>query len=269
MTGGSVTEELLRRDRWIVVGGLLALCLLSWAWLLAGSGTGMSIAATTTWQFPPPPMSAAGAAPWDAAYWVVMLLMWWIMMIAMMVPSASPMILLYARVYRHGQESGRDLSPMVPTAAFAAGYLLAWLLFSAFATGLHFALEQSGLVHRMTLWSTTSTLSGIFLVVAGLYQFSPWKNRCLQACRSPVSFLSSHWRKTRGGALRMGMEHGFYCVGCCWSLMLLLFVGGVMNLVWIAALAAIVLLEKLHGLGYRVARGVGLAMLAGGIYLLF
>ncbi|HEX2140103.1 MAG TPA: DUF2182 domain-containing protein [Woeseiaceae bacterium] len=264
----SAAELLLRRDRWIVGGGLLLLCLLCWAYLLAGSGTGMSVAAMTSWQFPPPAAEGLAGGSWGAAYWIVMLLMWWIMMIAMMVPSAAPMILLYARVYRHGQEAGAELSPVVPTAAFTAGYLLAWLLFSGFATGLHFVLEASGLVHRMMMWSTTTVLSGSFLVAAGLYQFSPWKNRCLQECRSPVQFLSTHWRKTRIGALRMGAEHGVFCIGCCWSLMLLLFAGGVMNLVWIAGLAAIVLLEKLHRFGHQVARGAGAAMLAGGLYLL-
>lgn len=267
MIDRSATERLLRRERWIVGGGLLLICVLCWAYLLAGSGTGMSIGAMTSWQFPPPAMDAAGGASWSAAWWIVMLLMWWIMMIAMMVPSAAPMILLYARVYRHAQEA-EETSAVAPTATFAAGYLLAWLLFSFLATGLHFALEQSGFVHRMTMWSTTAALSGSFLVVAGLYQFSPWKNRCLHHCRSPVSFLSTHWRKSRAGALRMGLDHGLYCVGCCWSLMLLLFVGGVMNLVWIAALAAIVLLEKLHRSGRLVARGAGAMLTAAGVFLL-
>ncbi len=265
--GSSAAEALLRRDRWIVGGGLLLICALSWAWLLAGSGTGMSMAAMLSWQFPPP-MMRGGGGTWSAGYWLLVLLMWWIMMIAMMVPSAAPMILLYARVYRHGRQSGADLSPVVPTAAFAGGYLLAWLLFSAAATGLHFTLEQSGLVHRMTMWSTTATLSGAFLAGAGLYQFSPWKNRCLNRCRSPASFLAAHWRKTRAGALRLGMHHGLYCIGCCWSLMLLLFVGGVMNLVWIAGLAALVLLEKLHRFGHWIARGAGAVMVTAGITLL-
>jgi predicted metal-binding membrane protein len=264
----TAAERLLRHDRWIVGGGLFLVCLLSWIYLLAGSGTGMSISAMTSWQFPPPAAGGFGSGSWSAAYGIVMLLMWWIMMIAMMVPSAAPMILLYARVYRHGQQAGAGLAAVVPTAAFVAGYLLAWLLFSGFATGLHFALEHSGLVHRMTMWSTTAALSGTFLVGAGLYQFSPWKDRCLQHCRSPVSFLSTHWRKSRAGALRMGVDHGLYCIGCCWSLMLLLFVGGVMNLVWIAGLAAIVLLEKLHRYGRLFARAAGGLMLAAGAYLL-
>jgi predicted metal-binding membrane protein len=264
----SAAERLLRRDRWIVGGGLLLVCLLSWIYLLAGSGTGMSIAAMTSWQFPPPATGGPGGGSWSAAYWIIMLLMWWIMMIAMMVPSAAPMILLYARVYRHGQPAGAGLAAAVPTAAFVAGYLVAWLLFSGLATGLQFALERSGLVHRMTMWSTTAALSGAFLVVAGLYQFSPWKNRCLNRCRSPVEFLSTHWRKSRAGALRMGVDHGLYCIGCCWSLMLLLFVGGVMNLVWIAGLAVIVLLEKLHRYGRSFARAAGALMLAAGAYLL-
>lgn len=213
------------------------------------------------------PMTHA-AVPWPASRWIVMLLMWWIMMIAMMVPSAAPMVLLYARVYRQGKESGRLSAPFVPASAFAAGYLLAWLLFSVLAVALHFMLEQGGFVHGMAMSSTSARLSGGFLVAAGLYQFSPWKNRCLARCRSPVSFLSSHWRKSAAGAVRMGIEHGLYCVGCCWSLMLLLFVGGVMNFLWIAGLAIFVLAEKLLPFGRWTARAAGVLLLAAGLWLI-
>jgi predicted metal-binding membrane protein len=267
-TRDTLTERVLRRDRWLIGAGLALICLLAWWYLLEGSGTGMSAASMTTWRFPPPEPAAARGAAWGAAYWVVVLLMWWIMMIAMMVPSAAPMILLFARVHRHapGTDSGR--SSIVPTAAFASGYLVAWFAFSALATLLHWVLEQSGFVHHVTMWSTADTLSGVFLVVAGAYQFSPLKNACLQQCRSPAVFLSQRWRSSRIGAARMGAQHGLFCIGCCWSLMLLLFVGGTMNLIWIAGLAIVILLEKLHPRGRWIARGGGVLMVAAGGYLL-
>ncbi|MGH8194706.1 MAG: DUF2182 domain-containing protein [Woeseiaceae bacterium] len=259
-------EWLLRRDRWVIGCGLLLICLLCWWYLLGGLGSGMSVAAMTSWQFPPPAMAGTEDVPWRPSHWLIMLLMWWVMMTAMMVPSAAPMILLYAKVYRHNRKEG---SPIAPTAAFAGGYLLGWFAFSALATLLHWGLEQSGFVHRMTMWSTTATLSGSFLVAAGIYQFTPWKSVCLTHCRSPAVFLSTHWRTSRQGAVRMGVVHGLYCVGCCWTVMLLLFVGGVMNVVWIAGLAVLVLLEKLHRLGRWIARGAGGLMVAAGAYLLF
>lgn len=240
--------------------GLVLICLLAWCYLLAGSGD-------TSHADMAMPMAGDGVH-WDAARWTVMLLMWWIMMIAMMVPSAAPMVLLYAEVYRKGQRDGRLASPIVPTAAFAGGYLLAWLAFSVAAVLLHYGLEASGLVQGMMIWSTSERLSGAFLALAGLYQFSPWKERCLAHCRSPVAFLSSHWRASVGGAVRMGVDHGLWCIGCCWSLMLLLFVGGVMNLAWVAALAALVLAEKLLPFGRWIARAAGIAMIAAGAWLL-
>lgn len=268
ITSNTITERLLRRDRWIVGAGLALICLLSWWYLIGGSATGMSAAAMLLPEFPSSAHTGMESAPWGLSYWVVMLFMWWIMMIAMMVPSAAPMILLYAKVYRHGRNEGSEGSSVAPTAAFAGGYLLAWLAFSALATLLHWGLEQSGVVDRMTMWSTTATLSGSFLIAAGLYQFSPLKKLCLTHCRSPAVFLSAHWRKSHLGAVRMGVEHGLYCIGCCWSLMLLLFVGGVMNLVWIAGLAIIVLLEKLTRFGRWIERGLGTLLILAGLYLM-
>jgi predicted metal-binding membrane protein len=261
-------ESLLRRDRWVIGIGLALICVIGWLFLIGGAATGMSAVAMSSWEFPPPVHALTAGAAWDLSYWIVILLMWWIMMIAMMVPSAAPMILLYAKVYRHNAHRERQPSPVAPTAAFAGGYLMAWFAFSALATVLHWALESSGLVHRMTMWSTTTALSGAFLLAAGIYQFSPLKELCLRQCRSPAAFLSTHWRASRWGAARMGIEHGVYCVGCCWSLMLLLFVGGVMNLVWIAGLAIIVLLEKVTLPGRWIARAAGALMVLAGTYLL-
>jgi len=266
MTGQTATERLLRRERLFIVAGLLVICLLSWAYVLAGAGTGMSTLAMSTWQFPPPLYGGAARA-WPSTYWLIMLVMWWVMMIAMMLPSAAPMILLYARVVRHNRRLSGESGAIVPAVAFLLGYLLAWLLFSAGATLLQWLLEQSGLVHGMMMWSNSYLLTAVLLVGAGLYQLSPLKYACLAHCQSPAAFLSRYWRNGWSGALRMGAAHGLYCVGCCWTLMLLLFAGGVMNLVWIAGLAVLVLLEKLV-LRPALVRVSGFILLLAGICLL-
>lgn len=228
----------------------------------------MSTIAMTTWQFPPPVKMGIMGAPWDLSYWIVMSMMWWIMMIAMMVPSAAPMILLYARVHRHAQKQSPADESIVPTAAFGSGYLVSWLAFSLAATFLQWTLEQLGLLHTMLMWSTSTVLSGFFLFAAGAYQVSPLKKVCLKHCRSPIMFLTQHWRKSRLGAFQMGLNHGLYCVGCCWFLMALLFVGGIMNLIWIAGLAVFVLVEKLSRYGYLIGRVSGFVMMAVGVYVL-
>lgn len=259
----TAVERLVRRDRLIVAGGLVALTVLSWLFVLSGAGTGMSVAAMTTWQFPPP-VRPGLAAGWSVHYWLIMLAMWWVMMVAMMVPSAAPMILLYARVVRHGQRKGQIDAAVVPTAVFGLGYLTAWFGFSTAAVLLQWCLEQVGLMHMMKMWSVNKWLTGALLVAAGLYQLSSLKQVCLHHCRTPMEFLSQHFRPGRLGALRMGIGHGLYCVGCCWVLMALLFAGGIMNLVWVAGLAIFVLIEKLAPIGPVVARATGVVLLAGG-----
>ena len=268
MTGMTAIEALLRRERLIIAAGLILICLLGWLYVIGGAGTGMSTADMSTWQFPPPVHMSNFEVPWDWSYWILMALMWWVMMIAMMVPSAAPAILLYARVYRNAQAKGQIGHAAIPTAAFVSGYLFAWLGFSLLATFMQWSLEQAGLVDAMMMWSTNSVLSGSFLTAAGIYQLSPLKRVCLKHCRSPADFISRHWRKNRLGAVRMGLEHGLYCVGCCWFLMALLFVGGIMNLVWIAGLAIFVLLEKIAPFGHVFGRVSGLLMIAAGGYLL-
>jgi len=265
--GVTTAEALLRRDRPIVAACLCIICLLSWYYLLTGAGTGMSAAAMSTWQFPPP-VYPGSPGHWLPSYWGLMLVMWWVMMIAMMLPSAAPMVLLYARVQRHNWKRAGITDALVPTMTFVAGYLASWLFFSLLATVLQWLLERLGLVHGMMMWSSSHSLSGAFLLLAGGYQFSPLKGACLSHCRNPAGFLSRHWRSGRVGALCLGWLHGLYCVGCCWILMLLLFVGGIMNLVWIAGLALVVVLEKLLPRGEWVARGAGIAMVAVGAWLL-
>jgi predicted metal-binding membrane protein len=193
-----------------------------------------------------------------------MIVMWWVMMIAMMTPSAAPTILLYARIHRFALESNEHADKLATTGAFAAGYLLAWLAFAFAATALQWALERSGLVSMMMMGSRSRVLSAATLIAAGLYQWSPLKNACLAHCRAPASFLSRHWRPRVVGALRLGAMHGVYCIGCCWMLMALLFVGGVMNLVWVVALAVLVLVEKALPPGPWVGRVAGAALIVWG-----
>jgi len=261
----SPIERALRRDRLIVLGGLLAIVALAWLFVLEGAGTGMSVRAMTTSRFPPPVIPHGNEA-WPARYWFIMLLMWWVMMIAMMTPSAAPMVLLYARVARQAR---RQTPPaVVATAWFVLGYLLSWLAFSAAAVSVQWTLERLGLVHMMMMWSLDRWLSATLLIAAGIYQLSPLKDICLGACRSPVQFLSRHWREGQAGAIRLGMIHGLYCVGCCCLLMALLFAGGVMNVLWIAGLAVLVLIEKVAPYGRQIAGVAGAVAIAAGIYVI-
>jgi predicted metal-binding membrane protein len=262
-------ETLLRRERAIIGVALAVLTALAWLWVFLGSGTGMNPMAMTTWQFPPPQPSMMMPGDWSLAYWLTMLVMWWVMMIAMMLPSAAPMILLYARVARHGQARGQIPGAVAPTAVFAAGYLVCWLGFSALATALQFALERAGLVDGMLMWSTDRWLTAGLLIGAGLYQLSPLKTTCLAQCRAPAEFLARHWRPGRRGAFQLGIVHGAYCLGCCWALMLLLFAGGMMNLVWLAGLAMLVLIEKLAPVGAVLTKTIAvLLLLLGGAALM-
>jgi predicted metal-binding membrane protein len=266
----SLTESVLRRDRWLVAAGLVVLTALSWVYIIAGAGMGMPAWHMISISLFPHriaemPMAGMGhAGPWVASHWLLVLAMWWVMMIAMMTPSAAPLILLYGRVTRHAQAHGRLAAGIVPTAAFAAGYLLTWFAFSIAATVLMWALEQGGSVSATSMGSRSAWLSASILIAAGLYQLSPLKHTCLRVCRGPAQFLSQHWRPGSFGALRMGLEHGVFCVGCCWILMALLFVGGVMNPVWIGILAIFVLAEKLGPHGPWLAYASGVILLAWG-----
>jgi predicted metal-binding membrane protein len=274
-----VLERLLKRDRVITLVALAALCALAWLYIAMGAGLGMRAREMTTFALFPhqqaheampgmPDMDMGAAATckttWGFSTWVLMIVMWWIMMIAMMTPSAAPTILLYAVVHRHALAQGQAQDKIAPTGAFAAGYLLVWLGFAIAAVTLHRTLESTELVSAMTMGSRSRWLSGAVLITAGVYQLSTLKNTCLAHCRMPTSFLSRHWRPHASGALRLGAMHGAYCVGCCWMLMVLLFVGGVMNLAWIAALAILVLIEKALPAGQWVGRGVGIALICWG-----
>lgn len=259
----------LGAERRLIVASLVAVTLVAWTylWLLAaGMARGdMALMGMSSGDaMPMQDMPGMGPAPWTAATFGLMFLMWWIMMVAMMVPSSMPTILLYARVQHHWlpeQHATRHV------ALFTAGYLLAWAAFSAIATTTQWALNASGLLAPMTL-SVSATIGAALFAAAGLYQLSPLKNVCLRHCRSPAEFLAQHRRPGAAGALLTGSHHGLYCVGCCWLLMALLFAGGVMNLLWVAALAVLVLLEKLVPFGHWLARASGVAMLGAAAYLL-
>jgi predicted metal-binding membrane protein len=204
--------------------------------------------------------------PWRMTDFVFMFVMWAVMMVGMMTPSVTPMVLLYATAGRNAVAHGR---PLAATGWFLAGYLTAWIAFSLFATGAQWILTQLALLTPM-MQSASGIFGGSVLIAAGLYQWSPVKDICLKQCQSPLGFLMSRggFRSEPLGALRLGAEHGLYCVGCCWVLMALLFVGGVMNVLWIAGLAVLVLLEKVVPTGRLVSRLAGAALAATGLYLL-
>jgi len=225
---------LLRHERWIVGGGIALLVALSGAYVATGAGMGGAMAM----------QPSVGAV----------IIMWWVMMAAMMLPSAAPAILLYANVRTM---RGSD-SPIAATWVFLSGYLALWLLFSIAA-----AIAQRLLTGpSMTLDSRPGEAA--VLIAAGLYQLSPIKGACLRQCRAPAQFISRHWRPRWTGALRLGLLHGAYCVGCCWLLMALLFVGGVMNLLYVVAIALLVAIEKLAPRGQWIGQVTGLALIVWG-----
>jgi predicted metal-binding membrane protein len=202
--------------------------------------------------------------PWTLADAALMASMWAVMMVGMMVPSAAPMTLLYAGVAR---KAAADGSSLAPTAIFVIGYLLMWTFFSMAAAAAQWGLERAALLSPGMV-ATSPALGASLLIVAGAYQLTPIKRACLRHCRSPAHLLSQRWRDGVGGALRMGIEHGAYCLGCCWALMALLFVGGVMNLIWVAAIALFVLLEKLAPHGAGGGRLAGAGLIVAGIVIL-
>jgi predicted metal-binding membrane protein len=212
-------EAVLRRDRQAVIAGLVAVIALSWIWILLGAGTGMSAMGMLFGSGAEGMATMMAPAVWTLGYAGIMFTMWWVMMTAMMLPSAAPILLLFARINRKEKSAGR---PFIPTGIFAAGYLFAWGAFSGLATGLQWALERLGLLSPMMV-TTSYWLGGAILLAAGVWQLTPIKGICLRHCRSPMGFLVQSWRPGRGGAFRMGLEHGSFCLGCCWFLMGLLF----------------------------------------------
>ncbi|SOZ39042.1 DUF2182 domain-containing protein [Cupriavidus neocaledonicus] len=250
-------ENVLGRERAITSLGLVVIVALSWGYLWTGAGTGMSALDMTAVTLFPHRLPG-GIAGMDTPLSLV-ILMWWVMMIAMMTPSAAPVVLLYRRVLRHhGTAAGGSAATSM---LLLAGYLTAWLGFAVGAASLQLALQPSGLISAMMLWSKSALLSAGVLLAAGVYQFSPLKRACLAQCRAPAAFLVAHWRPGAAGSFLLGLRHGAYCVGCCWLLMALLFVGGIMNIVWIAALSLMVFVEKVLPGGERAGRVLGVLLI--------
>ena len=248
----------LSREQWLVLLCLLSLVALAWLVLLR-------LAASMAAPGGMADMAMAGMPmPWSAVDALLMLAMWAVMMVGMMLPSALPMILLYQQMLR------RYLAPPQRHLAlllFCLAYLLVWSGFSLLATGLQWGLDQLALLNPQ-MRSDSRWLGAALLLSAGVYQWLPGKAACLAHCHGPVQFLMSHWRPGIAGGWRMGLAHGLYCLGCCWALMGLLFVGGVMNLLWVALISGYVLLEKLLPRGPWLGRIAGLLLLAWGLALL-
>ena len=265
MIGSLIAPSQLNRDRFIVVAGLLVLIGVSWSYLFFVSNdmnsTDMQMSPGMGWS-----AVTADVMPWGTAEWVSMFTMWSVMMIGMMIPSASPMILLFSKVNRQRQDGNQ---PYVSTGIFVIGYVIVWTFFSVFATSANYILHASSLLSGVMGQSESAILGGCLLIAAGLFQWTPWKNACLDQCRTPMGFLMTEWRDGGIGALRMGLKHGLYCVACCWLIMLLIFVLGVMNLVWIAALSIFVLLEKVVPKGLWIGRASGIVFVIWGSLLLF
>jgi len=265
---------LLRRDRLTVAAALITVTLLAWAyllWLAADMATSMNTGAMSGDMAGMDMSGMAGAiAPairtWAPADFAFMFAMWAVMMVGMMTPSVAPMVLLYAGVGRNASESG---TPFASTGWFFAGYLAVWIAFSALATCAQWALTILALLTPMMATAST-ILGGIVLVAVGLYQWTPLKQTCLRSCQAPLAFLMAHggFSDTPLGAVRLGIAHGGYCLGCCFALMALLFVGGIMNVLWIAGLTILVLLEKIVASGRLIPRISGALIGAAGIWLL-
>jgi predicted metal-binding membrane protein len=248
--------DLLLRQRIVILAALAAIAALAWLYLFIAAADMTAAMAG---------MDRAMVMPSRSATELLLLFaMWSVMMVGMMLPSVAPVILTFGTVNRNRRARGE---PYVPSALFTAGYLLAWIGFSLAATLAQEALERANLLSPMDMTTNSRLLGGFLFVAAGLYQFTPVKLACLRFCRSPIDFVVNHWRDGPGGALRMGLTHGLYCLGCCWTLMLLLFVGGVMNLLWVAALAIVVLGEKLTA-GPWIGRAGGLLLTGYGIWLI-
>jgi predicted metal-binding membrane protein len=249
-------ERALRRDRILVLGGLAAILAPAWIYLVRVSLDMYGpMRGPSAWMM---------RATWDAPFVGLVFVMWSVMMAGMMLPSAAPAILIFARAARSGEAAYR---PVLRAYLFAAGYLSVWLGFSLAATALQALFASRALVTPM-MESATPYFAAALLALAGTYQWSASKRACLRHCRGPVAFLSEHWRPGLRGALGMGAQHGLYCLGCCWALMLLLFAGGVMSLTWIAGLSLFVLFERTSPFGETGDRVAGTAILGAAAGLL-
>lgn len=260
LPGGAVFASkptLAPRDRNLILACIGIITALAWLYLFHLAKE-MSLAVAQSNMMAAMGMTAD--APWTAADFFLTFAMWAVMMVGMMGPSAAPMILLFGAARARGGSRGASAAAGI----FGLGYAAVWTAFSALATGAQWGLHKAALLSAAMTVSSRPIAAAV-LIVAGLYQLSPWKNGCLVHCRSPLNFLMTHWREGTWGAFEMGVTHGTYCLGCCWALMIVLFAVGVMNLAWVAGLAAFVLLEKVAPKGVLVARLSGAVLVAFGI----
>ena len=250
----------LSRDRIVVLLALLGVTILAWLYLIADRErmADMDMSAM------PGMADMAMPMPWSASEFALTFAMWWIMMLGMMLPSAAPTIMIVATMARRQRARGQAFAPV---SVFTIGYLLVWGGFCVAATALQWGLDQAALLSP-ALATNSAMIGGGLFILCGLYQFTPFKYSCLRQCRSPVAFLLNHWRDGWQGALRMGVHHGLYCLGCCWVLMVLMFAVGVMNLAWVAAITVFVFAEKLLPGGIWIGRVAGALMLGFGAHLL-
>jgi predicted metal-binding membrane protein len=263
----------LRRDRIVIVLALAMLTALAWSYLLWLSADlkmdiKMHIMDMGDFRMIPFGMGFLMPAqmPWRAMEFAFVFAMWTVMMVGMMTPSAAPMFLMYARVGRQTQAQSR---PLVATVWFGAGYFLVWIAFALLATLVQWAFDRIVLLD-FTMATTSTVVGGFLFVAAGSYQWTRLRDVCLTQCQKPFAFLMRQggFRGDALGSLMLGVRHGAYCVGCCWALMALLLVGGVMNVLWIFLLALFILLEKVTPFGRQIALLAGVILIAGGVWLL-
>ena len=250
----------LTRDHMIVYVGLLVLILVGWMYM-GYMGWAMQHMDLVDMWMPP----RADTRAWQLYDFWMLFFMWSVMMVAMMTPSILPMVALFVTVSRSKRQQGKSY---VPTFIFILGYLQAWVLFSVVISAVQYPLHIAGLLNPM-MDSRSYLLSGVILLLAGVYQWTPFKDACLKQCRTPLNFLMTCWRDGTWGAVRMGVLHGFYCVGCCWALMAVMFAVGVMNVLWMIVIAIFVLAEKISPMSAFVFRMVsGLILVLWGGYWL-
>ncbi len=250
----SKMESLLQREQLLAFSCLVMVILISWGTMLHMSGemfgSGMEIT-----------LACLAHQGTDAI--AHSFIMWTIMMVAMMFPSATPMILMFTIV---NQQQGKTQRPLMPTGLFVLGYFLVWTVYSALASVVQWGFHASALLgHNLAI--TSPLLGGVFLVAAGVFQWTPFREACMSKCRSPLGFLMAEWREGRLGALIMGLKHGLNCIGCCWLLMLLSFVLGIMNILWMAIVTVFMLIEKAYPGSQWVSRATGLILIAWGLWI--
>ncbi|HLX12814.1 MAG TPA: DUF2182 domain-containing protein [Bacteroidota bacterium] len=257
-------ERLLKQDRLIIGSALFLITAISWYYLVYLHGEMKGIDLMMSMKNCTMKMAMPMTGGWTGTDFLMMFLMWSIMMVAMMIPSAAPLLLLYASISRKNAQTD---APYAPTGFFLLGYILVWSGFSAVAAFLQWFFQAHALLSPMMISTSTKLGSGI-LLIAGVFQFTPFKNTCLTHCRSPLEFIMKHWKTGPAGALGMGVRHGTYCLGCCWMLMAVLFVTGIMNLLWVGVISLFVLLEKIAPKPLLISRIAGILLIGDAVLLL-